>query len=158
MTEYNPTVDDPDMNRRKLSSIFAQPREQIRLVMGIVLIWAAIVVGCLVLFLQNSRQSLLTFGNQMNISSDFLLVVENSYSTSILAVVALIGVMSAMLAMWLLALSHRVYGPTVQIKRVLTELRAGNYSIRGKLRKGDSFQDVMDDLNSFAEELERKKL
>jgi signal transduction histidine kinase len=49
--------------------------------------------------------------------------------------------------------THKMVGPTIAFRRHIQSLKAGNYEVRVKLRHGDSFQEVADDLNDLAKEL-----
>lgn len=143
-------------NRRDLRNIFSQPKQQVQLIFFVVICWTSLLSLSLVIFLRTSRDSLINFGAASNISPDFLMVVGNTFSITIWTLLMFIGVLGLLLLFWLFVISHRVFGPAVQIKKVISDLRAGNYSVRGQLRKNDAFHDVMDDLNLLAEELARK--
>ncbi len=52
--------------------------------------------------------------------------------------------------------THKLVGPTYAFRRHLICLQNGEYSARTKLRKGDSFQEVADELNKLSEMLEKK--
>ena len=54
-------------------------------------------------------------------------------------------------------ITHRYLGPMVAIRRQLKAMREGNFSERMKLREGDEFTDVADDLNALAEKLEKTR-
>jgi signal transduction histidine kinase len=49
--------------------------------------------------------------------------------------------------------AHRMVGPTVAFRRQLAALKLGDYSQRVRLRNGDAFVEVADDLNELAERL-----
>lgn len=51
--------------------------------------------------------------------------------------------------------THRMYGPMVNIIGFVEKLRAGDFSARVRLRKGDDFHDVAAKLNELAETLEK---
>lgn len=53
--------------------------------------------------------------------------------------------------------SHRIFGPTVPIKRHLDNLINGRYDSRITLRPGDEFKDIADQLNVLAERLQAGK-
>lgn len=55
-----------------------------------------------------------------------------------------------------LKISHSLSGPMVPIKRHIQELKAGNFSSRIHLRKGDFYQDLADELNELAKKLGEK--
>jgi len=56
------------------------------------------------------------------------------------------------LVMWIMY-SHRIFGPTVPIRRHIGALLSGDYQSRITLRKRDEFKDIAMDLNRLAEKL-----
>ena len=60
-----------------------------------------------------------------------------------------VGVLSASYA-------HRMIGPVVAFRRHIEALKNGDYGSRVRLRKGDAFRDMSDDLNELAELLQRE--
>ncbi len=53
--------------------------------------------------------------------------------------------------------THRLVGPTVAFRRQIKEIRRGNYAARIRLRKGDAFPEVAEELNQLAAELEARQ-
>lgn len=53
------------------------------------------------------------------------------------------------------AYAHRMVGPTLPIRRHVNAMRRGDFSSRARLRQGDAFATLADDLNALAEELEK---
>ena len=53
--------------------------------------------------------------------------------------------------------THSLIGPTVAFRRHLRLLAEGNFQYRTKLRPGDAFSEVADDLNKLSEVLQSKK-
>jgi len=51
--------------------------------------------------------------------------------------------------------AHRMIGPTVAFRRVVEAMKNGDYAARVKLRKGDAFSELAEDLNELASILER---
>ena len=51
--------------------------------------------------------------------------------------------------------THRLIGPTYAFRRHIGALMQGRYTSRIKLRKGDAFVEVANDLNSLAELMEK---
>jgi signal transduction histidine kinase len=84
--------------------------------------------------------------------------VAHALNFTIRATSLTVGASSLALAVFIgmtsFAMSRRIFGPIVSIKRQIEELRKKNYSSRGKLRKDDEFQDVMEELNELASQLE----
>lgn len=52
--------------------------------------------------------------------------------------------------------THKMVGPTVAFRRHIGQLQKGVYGQRVKLRKGDAFVEVADELNKLADILEEK--
>lgn len=53
-------------------------------------------------------------------------------------------------------LTHKVAGPLVRIKRVLSQMGQGNFSQRISLRKGDELSDLAETVNQLAQDLEAR--
>ena len=47
-------------------------------------------------------------------------------------------------------------GPTVAFRRHIQALRQGDFDSRVRLRRGDAFNEVADELNALSEDLARK--
>ena len=54
-------------------------------------------------------------------------------------------------------LTHKVAGPLVRIKRVLSQMGQGNFSQRIQLRKGDELGDLAETVNQLAQDMEQKR-
>jgi HAMP domain-containing protein len=54
--------------------------------------------------------------------------------------------------------SHRIFGPTIALRRHIKKLKNGDYSSRAHLRAGDELHDLADELNELAETLEEQKV
>lgn len=52
-------------------------------------------------------------------------------------------------------LTHRLVGPTIAFRRHIKALIEGDYAVRTRLRTGDAFREVADDLNTLSERLEK---
>jgi methyl-accepting chemotaxis protein len=50
-------------------------------------------------------------------------------------------------------LTHKLVGPTIAFRRHIRALAAGDFRARTKLRSGDAFSEVADDLNVLSERL-----
>ncbi len=51
---------------------------------------------------------------------------------------------------------HRMIGPIVAFRRHIEALKNGDYHSRVRLRKGDAFWEMLNDLNELAQRLERE--
>ena len=54
-------------------------------------------------------------------------------------------------------LTHKVAGPLVRIKRVLSQMGQGNFSQRIQLRKGDELGELAETVNQLAQDMEQKR-
>lgn len=54
-------------------------------------------------------------------------------------------------------LGHRIYGPMVPIRAHVKKLIDGEYKARVRVRAGDEFKELVQDLNVLAEMLDTKK-
>lgn len=54
-------------------------------------------------------------------------------------------------------LGHRIYGPMVPIRAHVKNLINGEYKARVRIRTGDEFKELVQDLNILAEMLDTKK-
>lgn len=57
-------------------------------------------------------------------------------------------------ALWV-AVSHRIFGPVVAMRRHVRSLIAGEYTSRINLRANDELRDLGEDLNELAQTLDR---
>lgn len=143
-------------NKRSFENTLVQPREQMKVIL--------LFVGCAVLFLGGftmtfmfwMRSTIQDFSNQAEATPALVRTLEASLSTSMYITTSIAVILAIVMVIAGFALSHRLYGPTIQIKRMILRLAQGEYKSRGRLRKGDAFHDVMNSLNALADELDRK--
>ena len=71
----------------------------------------------------------------------------------------LLGVVFAVLSLATIALTvwltHRIYGPQIAITKFVREVARGNFHVKLRLRAGDEFHDLADDLNQMVSTLDR---
>ena len=65
-------------------------------------------------------------------------------------------VITLILAVWALVLTHRAAGAVYRINKVIGEIRAGNVTRRVHLRKKDEFRDLAAAFNQLMDELQAK--
>ena len=70
-----------------------------------------------------------------------------------LALVSL--VITLVLAVWALVLTHRAAGAVYHIKKVIGEIRAGDVTRRVHLRKKDEFKDLAAAFNQLMDEMQK---
>jgi len=156
MSNSTPDSTDNGQSRRSLKNILVKPREQLRYAFIFFGGGLAVMATYIILFLYYLNVTITNLASSYSIAPD----VANTISTALLTASIATVVFSVTLTLIMfaagVALSHRIFGPAVPMLRLLEELRSGNFKARGHLRKRDEFQDVMDELNALAGDLEKK--
>jgi HAMP domain-containing protein len=138
--------------RRKLSNIIVSTRAQLRLLIPFAVI-LGVGIFCITLIQYQVAEALgLVIKGQIH---------DISAVDEILSEITAFGAGGSFLLAFLCALfwlmySHRIYGPTVALRRHIDNLKQGNYQARIRLRKHDELKNIAADLNSLAKILEEK--
>lgn len=143
-------------NRRSRMGWLIDPQHQLRfafyLIGGGI---TALMLICLyqLVSLENSVQEILTRGQVPTEISDALLNHVGRVELNITAVSLLLMVVSVFTGV---KLSHRIYGPIVQIRKHVVSLINGEYQSRIHLRDRDHFVELAEELNHLAEKLQKR--
>ncbi|MGZ3723540.1 MAG: hypothetical protein ACXVA9_11445 [Bdellovibrionales bacterium] len=143
-------------SRRKASNIIIDPQALLRfsipfIALVIISVGTIMVIHWEVLSALSNIESLSNFNPATSVSV--------SQAIGKITMVGMIGMFLLgilCLAMWIIY-SHRIFGPTVPIRRHIVSLLGGNYESRVTLRKRDEFKDIAMDLNKLAEKLAAQK-
>jgi HAMP domain-containing protein len=73
-----------------------------------------------------------------------------------LSLAAITLLITIVIAIWSLFITHRAAGSVYHIKRVINEIRAGNTEARVHLREKDEFQDLATSFNQMMDELKKR--
>jgi signal transduction histidine kinase len=93
-------------------------------------------------------------GSQMDFQDKMIMAIQHSmFSIGVVGVVLIV-----LLAVGLLILSHRIYGPLVPIKRFIQQIREGDYAARVSIRDEDELHDLVVELNEMAVTLEKRHI
>ncbi len=112
----------------------------------------ALMLFCIYLLmsLENSFQNMLANAQVPTEVSDSLLDQVGSAQLQ----VSFAGLLLLACAVFIgIKVTHRVYGPVVQIRKHIANLIAGDYSSRVQLRDHDHFTELAEELNLLAEKL-----
>ena len=74
------------------------------------------------------------------------------------ALAAITLLITLIMAVWALVISHRAAGAVYHIKRVIEEIRSGNVKERIHLREKDEFKDVAESFNKMMDEMQKTGL
>ena len=143
-------------HNRKLSGFLIRPKEQLSYAFVFFGCGLSVMVAYVVFIFAHIGDTVTNIAAMYSVHQD---VVEAITSSIYYASVATVGIAAAILIVMLavgIALTHRIFGPMVSIRRQISDLKAGNYAARGHLRKKDEFHDVMGALNELAAELEKR--
>ena len=146
---------DGGRGRRSLKSVFVKPREQLRYAFVFFGGGLALMAGYIVLFLYYLNVTIMNLATSYSIAPDVATTLNTAFLTASIATVIFAATLTLIMFAAGVALSHRIFGPIVPMKRLIEDLTNGNYSSRVALRKTDEFQDVADSLNQLAENLEK---
>ncbi len=156
-----PTLDDATASLdgrpvRSLSNILVEPKGQLRyafMLFGAGILMMITIVTYLLLSFNKTIEALHALYQVDGAVIDHLQM--SLYST--LVMVIIFGVVLAAVTISIgIALSHRIFGPIIPLKRHVEALIAGQYESRVQLRKKDEFQDLATELNRLAAALEHK--
>ena len=143
-------------NQRSLRNALVEPQEQLRYAAYFFAVIAGIMSISVVVAFWLMASTLQTVSQLYEIPADQLIALAKGPTAAAFFVGAL-GIASTIGALLVgVNLSHRIFGPIVPIRHLITSLKAGDYSARGALRKNDEFQVVMTELNELAESLQTR--
>jgi len=142
------------VNRRSKMGWLIDPQHQLRfafyLIGGGI---TALMLTCLYLLisLENDIQAILTKGQVPMDVSEALLDHVGRAELNVTGISLLLMFGSVFMGV---KLSHRIYGPIVQIRKHVQNLINGDFKSRIHLRDRDHFVELQEDLNALAEKLE----
>jgi len=137
---------------RKVSSLLINPRSQLRFAVPFALIILIQIISINYLIYQLSTSvSPMAATEQETLSW----AVNAIYISTEYGLISSIAVGLFAILVWLLY-SHRVFGPMVAFKRMVLDLKEGNYKSRVALRKNDEFFELAESLNELAETLQKR--
>lgn len=142
--------------KRLVRNFLIAPGSQLRVAFSIILFGLMTIVVSVVYFLYSMNSIFESLAVLYQIDPEIVASLKQSLlSTGILT--AGLGVVFTLVTLaFIIVLTHRFIGPAVPIKRLIAEMKEGNYGVRGKLRERDEYKDVMDSLNELATALEVK--
>lgn len=146
--------------QRKLENAFRQPREAKLLVFLFTGFGLFVIVGFIFVVMAWLRHSIGTMEFRteagINLAPEIIGAFDHSLSSTVWLIIPFLVILMVTMSLIGLALSHRLFGPSVQINRLIDRLKTGEYGAQAKLRKGDPFQEVMDNVNSLSTELAKR--
>jgi methyl-accepting chemotaxis protein len=143
-------------NQRDLNNILVKPRQQLRYAFVFFGGGLGIITIYIVFFLYYLASTIEELSIAYAVSPEVTASLGRAIFIASVATIIFSAVLAIVMFLAGIALSHRIFGPIVPIKRTLEAIRDGNYSARGSLRKRDEFQDVMDLINDVAANLEKR--
>lgn len=143
---------DPD-HRRRLKNIVIEPKAQLRTSIPF---FVLLIANAMLAVLVNAESSQLI--QLVDISNpQTLMAVRESSERTLRTLMWGNFVNGGLCIIFLVVVTHRVFGPMVALRRQVRNLIAGKYDARVHLRRFDEFQSMAEDLNELAETLEKSK-
>jgi hypothetical protein len=143
-------------DNRTFRGMWVYPKAQ--LILCALLSMGFIVLGLLQLVLLRSFHFQLdALSRAYHIEPEIINMLSNDLSTP-LKVATIISFVLALSGIGVgFVLGHRIYGPMVPIRAHVKKLIDGDYKARVRVRTGDEFKELVQDLNVLAEMLDTKK-
>ena len=145
--------------RRKISSLLIEPFKQVKfgLVLLAVSTFFLIVLAYFILEAFNAQYAqLMELYQVTDEGSRYALITNDLFKRHMIQLGLVYFVYMLVFFSLVIKLTHRFYGPTLAISRFVSQMKQGNYAYRLSLRKTDELQSVAQELNSLAEDLERR--
>lgn len=142
--------------RRKWRNIFIEPKSQFRLAGVFSAVTLAFYFVLLVLNYIYYESYLDIIGRYVDLDERLGGILYQVRSDLIYLELARIFVFCLLVVVVGAVITHRFYGPLVQIRRYLKSLTGGDYSERLKIRKYDEFHDIVKLLNELGTELQKR--
>jgi HAMP domain-containing protein len=143
-------------DKRDIQNIFVNPRAQLKY--AFVFFGGGVGIMCLyiIYFLYDLNFTIESLANTFAIAPEVAHDLNRAILTASAALLTFAASLTLIMFAAGIALSHRIFGPMVPIQRLVQDLIKGDYKSRGSLRKRDEWQDLMKDLNTLADGLEKK--
>ena len=148
--------DHKGATRRKLVNYLLQPLIQVKLgVYSVILslVFASLVVAILYRMTMDSLEILGDFVKDER-TIDYIFTQYFGGVAWLLFLIFVFYVLSNLAIS--IVVTHRLVGPVVAFRRHIASLEAGDYSKRVRLRRGDAFGELAEDLNRLTMKLERE--
>jgi methyl-accepting chemotaxis protein len=143
-------------NRRRRRSLLQHPRSQLILALLIVnylLVYtaalSALALGPTVIFLLSDPRSLVQDPGQAAAAATELVLFENRVWPFAAVLIVLFGMHS-------IAVSHRIFGPLVQVRELSRRVASGDLTCRAAFRATDNMGDLSESLNRMLAALDRR--
>ena len=142
---------------RRATNLLLRPMLQLKLALYaliLTLVFVSITVLFAKLYFEQTYITLVENTTQAEYIQAVLTEQVHSFkSMSLLLLVAY----TVLMVVLVLVYTHRMIGPTLPIMRHIKALKNGFYGHRVKLRRYDCFQELAEELNALAKELERRE-
>lgn len=146
---------EQSVHRRKLANLIISPKSLMRVSIPFLTL-AVISIGVVYAIHRKvigALEKMELYGLENIPAMNSLYELQSSITQ--IGIIGLIAVCLACIAFWIVY-SHRIFGPTVPMRRHIQSLTNGDYSSRIHPRSGDEFKELIEDMNQLAEALAKK--
>jgi HAMP domain-containing protein len=156
------TAHDTDQKKRpgrNLKSLVIEPFKQIKFGLYVIGICVAFLGICGLMFVTaftQQYQHVMSIFNVIDPKMKWELVTNDVFYTNAIRIGVLFASFIGVLFFVVFRMTHRYYGPLVSVQRFIESMEKGDYSKRCKIRTKDELHDLVDQLNSMADSLEKR--
>jgi len=143
-------------HQRSMKNLLLRPDFQLKYSFYFVGMTLIVMGAVFMLFLLSLKDMIKTLAVVYNIEASVVDAINESIGTATyttIAVALLFGMISVSLGV---ILTHRLIGPMVPIRRLISQLAEGQYGVQGRLRTKDDYQEIMNELNRLSVSLAEK--
>ena len=146
-------------HKRSFRNYVIEPFKQVKFGIYILVICTAFLlcsVGLIFYSFVKQYEHVMGMFNVVDPDLQWELIINDVFIQNGLYIISLYFIFIASLMSTVFILTHRIYGPLVNINRFIKEVENGNYSCRVSLRKKDELKELAFNLNKLAESLEKR--
>ena len=148
----------PRPKRRTFGTYFVQPFKQIRFglhVVSVSYVFLILIGMAFVYSFYSQYQQVIEFFQVANALElmDNEVFIQNAWRVG-----GLIACMAVVLLAVVIRRTHKMYGPMVNIARLVEDLKQGKYESRIQVRHSDDFQMLVHELNELASTLQKRHM
>ena len=145
--------------QRNLSAVMIEPFKQMKLGIYVIAVSLSFVVLTALVFLNaffEQYQHVMEVFQVIDPKNQWAMVTNDVFFKNAIRLGVLLVSFIAVIFSVVFHVTHKYYGPLVSINRFIEGVAKGDYSQRVVIRKGDELQDLAQNLNKMAENMQKR--
>lgn len=152
MTSTTPQENSRPQNR-SMKNILLRPEFQLKYSFYFVGMTLVTMGSVFLLFLLSLEDMIATLAVVYRIEPEVIGAIQQSLRTATFTTVAVAACFAVISISLGIILTHRLVGPMIPIRRLISQITKGEYGVQGRLRTKDDYQEVMNELNTLSRTL-----